>query len=164
MPQLTNRTVPFAPVPTDLGSPTLRLTRAQYETVVAHCLDCFPEEACGLLVGPLEGDEPTGEITAVFPCENAAHSAKLYRIGGRDLVRATLDASSRGEEIVAVWHSHTHTDAYPSPTDVAQAVEAQQLERPWLYPILSLKNGEPVLRAYWVRGGEISEVPVEVGE
>ncbi|HEY7106274.1 MAG TPA: M67 family metallopeptidase, partial [Acidimicrobiia bacterium] len=109
-------------------------------------------------------DEPTGEVTAVFPCENAAHSAKLYRIGGRDLVRATLDASARGEEIVAVWHSHTHTDAYPSPTDVAQATEAQQLERPWLYPIVSLKDGEPVLRAYWLRDGTIGEVPVEVGE
>ena len=46
---LANRTVPFAPVPPDLGSPTLRLTRAQYEAVVAHCLDCVPEEACGLL-------------------------------------------------------------------------------------------------------------------
>ena len=159
---LTACTVPFAPVPSDLGSPVLRLTRAQYDVVVAHCLDCFPEEACGLLVGPLEDDEPTGEITAVFPCENAAHSAKLYRVGGRDLVRTTLDANARGEEIVAVWHSHTHTDAYPSPTDVAQAIEAQQLERPWLYPIVSLKDGDPVLRAYWLRGGEITEVPVEV--
>ena len=155
-------TVPCAAVPSDLGSPPLRLTRAQYEQVVAHCFDGFPDEACGLLAGPLADDEPTGEVTAVYPCENAAHSARVYRVGGRDLVRATLDANSRGEEIVAVWHSHTHTDAYPSPTDVAQAVEAQKLERPWLYPIVSLKYGEPVLRAYWLRDGTITEVPVEV--
>jgi proteasome lid subunit RPN8/RPN11 len=150
-------------VPAELGSPTLRLTRQQYETVILHCYDGFPDEACGLLAGPLHGDEPTGEVTAVYPCENAAHSARVYRVGGRDLVRATLDANGRGEEIIAVWHSHTHTDAYPSQTDVEQAVEAQKLERPWLYPIVSLKSGEPVLRAYWLRDDTITEVPVEVG-
>ena len=149
---------------TELGSPVLRLTRAQYDQVIAHCYDGFPDEACGLLAGRLEGDEPTGVVTAVYPCENAAHSARVYRVGGRDLVRATLDANARGEEIIAVFHSHTHTDAYPSPTDVAQASEAQKLERPWLYPIVSLKYGEPVLRAYWLRDETITEVPVEVGE
>jgi [CysO sulfur-carrier protein]-S-L-cysteine hydrolase len=157
-----DQTVPFAPVPSDLGSPTLRLTREQYDAIIAHCYDGFPDEACGLLAGPLDTDEPTGDVTAVYPCENAAHSARVYRVGGRDLVRATLDANGRGDEIIAVWHSHTHTDAYPSPTDVEQATEAQKLERPWLYPIVSLKHGEPVLRAYWIRDGAITEVPVEV--
>jgi [CysO sulfur-carrier protein]-S-L-cysteine hydrolase len=151
-------------MPTELGAPTLRLTRAQYDAVIAHCYDGYPEEACGLLAGTLVGDEITGEVTAVYPCENAAHSARIYRIGGRDLMRSTLDANRRDEEIVAVWHSHTHTDAYPSPTDVEQAMEAQKLERPWLYPIVSLKYGEPVLRAYWIRDSVIAEVPVEVGE
>ncbi len=155
-------------MPTELGSPTLRLTRAQYEAVIAHCYAGYPEEACGLLAGPLaespgSGEETTGDVTAVYPCENAAHSARVYRIGGKDLMRSTLDANRRGEEIIAVWHSHTHTDAYPSPTDVEQAMEAQKLERPWLYPIVSLKYGEPVLRAYWIRDSVITEVPVEVG-
>jgi proteasome lid subunit RPN8/RPN11 len=142
----------------------LRLTRAQYDAVIAHCFDGFPEEACGLLAGTLVDDEISGEVTTVYPCENAAHSARVYRIGGRDLMRATLDANRRDEEIIAVWHSHTHTDAYPSPTDVAQAMEAQKLERPWLYPIVSLKYGEPVLRAYWIRDSLVAEVPVEVSE
>jgi [CysO sulfur-carrier protein]-S-L-cysteine hydrolase len=155
-------TVPCALVPDGLGSPTLRLTAAQYDAVIALCYDAYPDEACGLLAGPLADGEPTGEVTAVYPCENAAHSARVYRVGGRDLMRATLDANARDEEIVAVWHSHTHTDAYPSRTDVEQAIEAQKLERPWLYPIVSLKYGEPVLRAYWLRGGTIEEVPVEV--
>jgi len=149
-------------VPDDLGFPTLRLTAAQYDTVIAHCYDGFPDEACGLLAGPLADGEPTGEVTGVYPCENAAHSARVYRVGGRDLMRATFDANARHEEIIAVWHSHTHTDAYPSLTDVEQAMEAQKLERPWLYPIVSLKYGEPVLRAYWLRDGAIEEVPVEV--
>jgi [CysO sulfur-carrier protein]-S-L-cysteine hydrolase len=145
-------------MPTELGSPTLRLTRAQYDAVIAHCYDGYPEEACGLLAGTLVDDEITGEVTAVYPCENAAHSARIYRIGGRDLMRSTLDANRRDEEIVAVWHSHTHTDAYPSPTDVRQSVDPA-----WWYVIVSLKYGEPVLRAYEIRDGEITEVPVAVG-
>jgi proteasome lid subunit RPN8/RPN11 len=155
-------TVPFAAVSSELASPVLRLTRAQYEQVVAHCYDCFPEEACGLLIGPLDGDDATGEVTGVFPCENTAHSAKVYALGRRGWREAEDAAYGRGEEIVAVFHSHTHTDAYPSPTDVAQAAEAQKLERPWLYPIVSLKYGEPVVRAYWLRDGTITEVPIEI--
>jgi proteasome lid subunit RPN8/RPN11 len=67
------------------------------------------------------------------------------------------DAESRGHEIIGVWHSHTHTDAYPSQTDVRQAVDPA-----WWYVIVSLKYGEPVLRAYEIRDGAITEVPVEV--
>jgi proteasome lid subunit RPN8/RPN11 len=145
----------FAPVPDDLGSPTLRLTRAQYDTVIAHCYDGYPDEACGLLAGPLVDGEPTGDVSAVYPCENAAHSARVYRVGGRDLMRATFDANARDEEIVAVWHSHTHTDAYPSDTDVRQAAEPG-----WLYVLVSLKHGDPVLRSYRIRDGRITETQV----
>ena len=68
------------------------------------------------------------------------------------------DAEERGDEIIGVWHSHTHTDAYPSPTDVRQAVDPA-----WWYVIVSLKHGEPVLRAFQIRSETITEVPVEVG-
>ena len=142
-------------MPTELGSPTLRLTRAQYDAVIAHCYDGFPEEACGLLAGTLADDEITGEVTAVYPCENAAHSARVYRIGGRDLMRSTLDANRRDEEIIGVWHSHTHTDAYPSPTDVEQAPDPS-----WHYVIVSLREGEPMLRSYRIREGNITEESV----
>ena len=150
-----------------LASPTLQFTHAQYETIVAHCFDGFPDEACGLIAGPVAGTGadavPTGEVTGVYPCENAAHSALRYEIGGRDWMRAERDYEARGDGLVAVWHSHTHTDAYPSPTDVDDAMQAQKLSNPWLYVIVSLKHGEPVLRAYWIRDRRIVEVAVEVG-
>jgi proteasome lid subunit RPN8/RPN11 len=66
-------------------------------------------------------------------------------------------AEERGDELVAVWHSHTHTDAYPSDTDVRQAVEPA-----WMYVIVSLKHAEPVLRAYRIRDGAIAEVDVTI--
>ncbi len=60
-----------------------------------------------------------------------------------------------GDEIVGVWHSHTHTDAYPSPTDVRQAVDPM-----WVYVIVSLRDEVPMLRAYRIRDGEIAECQV----
>ena len=142
------------------GASVLRLTHAHYETVVSHCFDGFPDEACGLLAGPLDGSSAagTGEVTAAYPCQNADQSARTYTVDSRDYLRAMRDAESRGEEIIGVWHSHTHTDAYPSPTDVRQAVDPA-----WWYVIVSLKHGEPVLRAFQIRDESITEVPVEVG-
>jgi proteasome lid subunit RPN8/RPN11 len=141
----------------ELGSPVLALTTADYEVVVAHCFRGFPNEACGLLAGPMEGTEPRGEVGAVYPCRNADESARTYTVDSRDLLLAMRDAESRGDEIVGVWHSHTHTDAYPSPTDVRQAVDPA-----WIYVIVSLKHDQPVLRAYRIRDGGIVEVPVEL--
>ena len=140
------------------ASPTLRLTLAQYRVIVAHCYDGVPNEACGVLAGPIEGaSEPLGPVTEVYPCENADASARSYTVDSRQLLQAMRDAESRGEELVGVWHSHTHTDAYPSDTDVRQAFEPT-----WIYVIVSLKQPEPVLRAYRIRDGEILEVDVEV--
>jgi proteasome lid subunit RPN8/RPN11 len=65
------------------------------------------------------------------------------------------DAEASGTELVGVWHSHTHTDAYPSDTDVRQAVDPT-----WVYVVVSLKHGDPVLRAYRIRDGEVVETQV----
>jgi proteasome lid subunit RPN8/RPN11 len=141
------------------AQPTLRLTETQYVTIIGNCYDGLPNEACGLLVGPLGDDaRPTGVITEVRPCRNADASAVTYTVDPRDMLGAMRAAEARGDEVVGVWHSHTHTEGYPSPTDVRQAVDPA-----WWYVIVSLKQGEPVLRAFQIRGESITEVPVEVG-
>jgi proteasome lid subunit RPN8/RPN11 len=143
--------VPFA-------TPTLRLSLDQYNVVVAHCYDGLPDEACGLLAGPMDGaGEPTGEVGGVYPCVNADASARTYTVDSRDLLRAMRDAETRAEELVGVWHSHTHTDAYPSDTDVRQAFEPG-----WIYVLVSLRHADPVVRAYRIRDGATDEVAVEV--
>jgi [CysO sulfur-carrier protein]-S-L-cysteine hydrolase len=136
--------------------PILRLTKSQHAIIVGSCYDGFPDEACGLLLGPLGTDAtPTGVVTEARPCRNADASARTYTVEPRDLLAAMRAAEARGDEIVGVWHSHTHTDAYPSPTDVKQAVDPA-----WLYPIVSLRDEAPVLRAYRIADGEIAEVAV----
>src|SRR3954447_15019192 len=140
------------------AQPTLRLTESQYATIVGNCYDGLPNEACGLFIGPLDaGGEPTGKVSAARPCRNVDASAVTYTVDPRDMLAAMRAAEAAGDEIVGVWHSHTHTDAYPSPTDVRQAVDPA-----WMYVIVSLRDHAPVLRSYRIRGGGIDEVGVEL--
>jgi proteasome lid subunit RPN8/RPN11 len=140
------------------ATPTLRLTTEQHQSILAHCLDGWPDEACGVLGGPLDGTgEPTGEVSSIFPCRNADASARTYTVDSRDLIKAMRAAEADGGELIGVWHSHTHTDAYPSDTDVRQAAEPG-----WVYVLVSLKHPDPVTRAYRIRDGNITEVDVVV--
>jgi proteasome lid subunit RPN8/RPN11 len=132
----------------------LRLTRESFDALVAAALDGYPLEACGLLGGVL-GDEATAGV--YYPCRNAAASAKVYDLDGRDFLRADRAAEAAGLELVGVVHSHTHTDPYPSPTDVAAAPDPD-----WHYVIVSLREAEPMVRSYRIVDGAIAEEAVVV--
>jgi [CysO sulfur-carrier protein]-S-L-cysteine hydrolase len=139
------------------SKPLLRLKESQYRIIVGHCLDGLPDEACGVLAGPVGKEiEPIGVVTEARPCRNAEASAITFTVDSRDLLAAERAAEARGEELVGCWHSHTHTDAYPSPTDVRQAVWYPH----WMYMIVSFRDAAPVLRAYRIRAGEIAELQV----
>lgn len=143
------------------AAPVLRLSQSQFDRIVAHCYDGLPDEACGLLAGPVGGPaharEASGVVSEVYPAVNADASARTYTVDGRDYLRATRDAEDRDHEIIGVWHSHTHTDPYPSPTDVRSAVDPM-----WIYVIVSLRDEMPTLRAYRIREGAIAECQVEL--
>lgn len=97
------------------------------------------------------------QVHDVFPATNAARSARLYTVEPRDLLKADREAERSGWSLIGVWHSHTHTPAYPSPTDVAQAPDPL-----WHYVLVSLSDAEPVLRSYRIVGEEVTEEPVLV--
>jgi proteasome lid subunit RPN8/RPN11 len=139
------------------AEPTLRLPRAEYLKLIAHCYDGLPDEACGLLAGRLRPGTlvPDGRVDVVYPTGNADASARTYSVDSRDLIRCLRAAEAKGLELVGVFHSHTHTEAWPSPTDVRQA-----LEPGWLYVIVSLKDGDPVLRSFRITDGNIQETQV----
>ena len=122
--------------------------------MVAHCLSGLPEEACGLLAG----DPASAQVSRCYPTRNVAASATLYTVDPKDHLRADRDAESHGAEILGVFHSHTHTDAYPSPTDIAQAPDPG-----WHYVLVSLRDSSPVVRSYAIVGDEVTEEPVVVG-
>ena len=129
----------------------LRLAASAYAGIIGHAYDGLPDEACGLLLG----DPASGSVPRFHPTGNAAASSRVYSIGPRDYLDADDAAAEAGLAIVGVVHSHTHTDAYPSPTDVAQAPEPD-----WHYVIVSLRDEAPVLRSYRIVDGTIVEEPV----
>jgi proteasome lid subunit RPN8/RPN11 len=116
--------------------------------MAAHAYGAYPLEACGLLLGHHGGDE----IIDFVPVRNLAASARVYTVDPRDHLRVERDAEDRGLEVVGVMHSHTHSDPYPSPTDVAQAPDPD-----WQYLIVGLKRGVPEIRSYRIRDGVIAE-------
>ncbi len=121
--------------------------------MVAHVLDALPLEGCGLLAG----DPGAGTAEICYPCRNEAESAKLYRVDPRDVLRADRDVEARGLVLIGVFHSHTHTDAYPSPTDVTSAPDPG-----WHYVIVSLRDGAPSVRSFRILEGKIAEEGVVV--
>jgi proteasome lid subunit RPN8/RPN11 len=128
----------------------LRLALPAYQRMIGHCYDGLPLEACGLLAGAPIGDDAKADIA--YPTGNDAASAKVYTVNPKDFLRADRDAEARGLEIVGVFHSHTHTDPYPSPTDVANAPDPS-----WHYVIVSLRDEAPMVRSYRIRDGRITE-------
>jgi proteasome lid subunit RPN8/RPN11 len=129
----------------------LRLPADVFQQMVGHAYDGLPDEACGLLAAP----PGSAGVARFYPCRNAAESSRVYTVDPKDHLRADRDAEDRGLEIVGVMHSHTHTDAYPSPTDVAQAPDPG-----WHYVIVSLRDVAPTLRSYRIVDGVIEEEPV----
>jgi len=131
----------------------LLLPKLVHDQMVAHCLDGLPDEACGLLGGDLE----SGEAVTCYPTRNLAASAKLYTVDPAEHLRADRDAEALGHSIIGVFHSHTHTEAYPSPTDVAQAPDPG-----WHYILVSLRDVQPVVRSYRIVDEVVTEEPVRL--
>jgi proteasome lid subunit RPN8/RPN11 len=131
----------------------LAVPRSAHDEMIAEAIARYPEEACGLLVG----DPTTATVERYVACENTTHSGKVYSIAPRDLMRIERTAEDDGLEIIGVMHSHTHTEAYPSPTDVGQAPDPG-----WHYVIVSLIREIPETRSYRLVDGTISEEPFAV--
>jgi [CysO sulfur-carrier protein]-S-L-cysteine hydrolase len=131
----------------------LRVTEEVRRQMVAHCLAEYPLEGCGLLAAA----PGSNHAAACYPTRNAAESARVYTIDPRDHLRADRDADGRGLEITGVFHSHTHTEAYPSPTDLAQAPVPG-----WHYVLVSLAGAEAMVRSFRIGDGKIEEEPLVV--
>lgn len=140
-------------------SEQLTMPRALADEMVRHCLEGRPHEACGILGGR------DGLVTRVFRMSNADRSPVRYSLEPKEqlAVYNTLDAE--GLELSAVFHSHTRTEAHPSPTDVRLAAE----EVPYL--IVSLAADPPAMRAWrilkqsWTdERGSVQEIDVVVAD
>jgi proteasome lid subunit RPN8/RPN11 len=125
--------------------------------LLAHARSELPNEACGLLAGDLGA----GRVTAFHPARNAEASPLRYNVDPDDLVRIIFAIDDAGDDLVAIFHSHTHTPAVPSPTDLR---EAQYPDAHYLLATLSDPDAGPAasLRAWRIRDGESAEVSLRI--
>ena len=126
--------------------------------MVAHARADHPDEACGVIAGPINSDLPTRFV----PMLNAARSPTFYEFDSTDLLRLYRDMDDRDEVPVIIYHSHTATEAYPSRTDIALASEPDAH-----YVLVSTREtgsqeGPFELRSFRIVDGEVMEEEVLV--
>ena len=91
-----------------------------------------PNECCGVLAGK------DGSVSHLYRITNTAQSPYRYLMDPQEFLNADRDAESKGLEFLAFYHSHTHSPAYPSQTDVRMALESGWLDID--YVLVSLEN------------------------
>lgn len=133
------------------------MSRAVRDEMFAHALRGLPHEACGVFAA----DPGSTDVHTFFPMANVAESSEIYQLDPAEWMEIETRADAEGWQIVGVMHSHTHTTAYPSPTDVADASSFDPFGG-FRYVIVSLKDAAPVLRNYRIIDGEISEEAVRI--
>ena len=134
----------------------LRIRRDLVDAMVDHARRDHPDEACGVLAGPVGSERPERFIAMI----NAERSPNFYRFDSMEDIRLERELDARGEERVVIYHSHTATEAYPSRTDVniAGYPEAH-------YVLISTRDPDVhELRSFRIIDGEVTEEPVEVVE
>ena len=136
-----------------------KLEKRFADEMVAHALSEDPNECCGLLAGQ------EGEVVKVYSATNAVHSPYRYVIDPKELLRFfnEIEWGEHQWKVIGNYHSHTHSEAYPSPTDVREA----HLGPEAIYLLISLRNLErPDIRAFHIdqAKGSITEEPLEIVE
>lgn len=128
----------------------LYLSRPLAAQLRAHCETVYPEEGCGLVAGR------AGRVTYIYPIDNILHSQTAYEMAPLQQVQTMLEIEAQGNELCAIFHSHPHTPAYPSPTDVTQAYYPEAV-----YLIVSLQDRQqPEIRGFRIIEGTVAETAV----
>jgi proteasome lid subunit RPN8/RPN11 len=139
--------------------PTLTITQVLFDQIVAHARKDHPDEACGVVAGPVGEGRPERFV----PMLNAARSPTFYEFDSQDLLKLYRDMDDRDEEPVIIYHSHTATEAYPSRTDIAYANEPGAH-----YVLVSTADSDEAgpfqFRSYQILEGVVTEEDVKVVE
>ena len=135
----------------------VRIARSFVDEMVAHAKEDLPNECCGILAGP------EGEVARSFRMTNVEASPFRFSMDPGELVRVDGEAGDQGWELLAIYHSHTGSPAYPSDTDVRIAGGTAELWPDTRYVLVSLMDPEtPDVRIFQISGGVVTEEALEV--
>ena len=129
----------------------MRIARQLYDEIVAHALEDAPDECCGIV------SSRDGEALELFRMENTAHTWMRYEMDNMELYRVVTGIEDAGNDVGIIYHSHTRTDPYPSQTDINLAFYPDSL-----YVIVGTASAKPVVRAYTIRDGRVTETCLDI--
>jgi proteasome lid subunit RPN8/RPN11 len=125
----------------------LKLPEKFIDEMIAHAREEAPNECCGIVAGQ------DGQAVKLFRGRNAEASPYLYYLDKDQLFEIHRECDDNGWEFLAIYHSHTKTKAYPSPTDIDQAYWPESY-----YVIISLRRRwHPTKRAFRIVDGQVGE-------
>lgn len=131
----------------------MRIAQALIDEMVAHAREDLPNECCGMVGGV------GGEARVVIPVANSAASPLRFEMDPQGQYNALKAIEDDGVELLAIYHSHTKSAAYPSQTDVNQAVSWP--DAIWL--IVSLDDADnPEVKGYWLKDLTIADAELLV--
>ena len=134
----------------------LSISQELVDAIWAHARADHPDEACGVIAGPIGSDKPTRYI----PMRNAAMSPTFYEFDSIELLKLYREMDNLDEEPIVIYHSHTSTEAHPSRTDIAYASEPSAH-----YVLVSTREelaGANEFRSFRIVDGVVTEEPVQI--
>jgi proteasome lid subunit RPN8/RPN11 len=129
----------------------MRIPREMYEQMIEHAREEAPNECCGMIA------TRDGQAINVYRATNAAASPLRYEIDGAEQYRIQMQIYDSDLELGAIYHSHTRTEPVPSQTDINLAFYPDAL-----YVIVGLAAGEPDVRAFTIRDGQVAQAELVV--
>lgn len=124
----------------------LRLPDAFIAEMIAHAQEETPNECCGIIAGR------DGAAMKLFRAKNSEASPYRYSVDPKDLFRIYRECEENDWNFLVIYHSHTMSEAYPSPTDVRLGFWPEAY-----YVLVSLKDADPVVRAFRIIDGAVTE-------
>lgn len=133
----------------------MQISKEQLAQLISLARADAPRETCGLLGGK------DGQVLRVYPLRNVDPLPNVRYLGDpQQQLSALRDIEESGWDVVAIYHSHPSSDAYPSPTDIARAFYPEAV-----YVLISLMQpAQAILRAFQIQEGKVREVTLDVGE
>jgi proteasome lid subunit RPN8/RPN11 len=125
----------------------LRVARRALDEMIAAARAAEPAECCGVLLGT------PGAIAEAAPTRNLAGDPNRFLIDPEEHIVARREGRRRGLELVGFYHSHPHSPAVPSATDLAEAAYPDHF-----HAIVSLVAEPALVRLYRLESGRFVEV------
>ncbi len=128
-----------------------RIRQNHIEEMINHAKKHDPDECCGILAG-------TGEdITHLYRVKNSTPSPFRYVMDPKEQLEVMKNADDNGLELLFFYHSHTHSPAFPSDTDIRMAVESGWVD--FGYALVSLEEKDRPKVKFFIIDSEGTVIP-----